>query len=280
MAAPKLNPDSPLNDGLLAWYLAHPAYFDGTVWPDLSGNGHDGSLLQGPSGGVPWDGWDSAAHTSGVASVLFAGSTTNSYRVYVESVGNVIRANSQSNLLTLCAWFRTDAALVRNHIFDIGFYAGRSLTLNVDAVTSGSVRIVYGGQSRDFAGAGVVVGEWTMVAATIDATTGKTEVFLDGVFVGEITIAVPPEWVIAPNPALIGAEAKDRTRGLAGRISDVRIYSRVLPPTEIADYYAESLGGYESVLLPDVPVLSSPHLASHFDPSQLVSSPHLLGSFP
>lgn len=32
--------------------------------------------------------------------------------------------------------------------------------------------------------------------------------------------------------------------------------------------------------LPDGPVLSSPHLANHLDPSQLLSSPHLLGSFP
>lgn len=261
VAAPKLNPASPLNDGLLAWYLAHPAYFGGTVWPDLSGNGNTGTLVNLN----PLTCWVSDGPVSGFGSMDFGGTQD-----YLESPGSAAVLGDAPRTVSL--WARLgpgDDRLLRWGV------SGNGLYYAIEPTSGGVVRVArWGGGVNGTIP--VLDDTWRHIAITYSGA-GVHDIFVDGTHDVQRTDSIALD--TRPGPVFIGLSNPNEDRN-SGRFSDVRIYNRVLSPTEIAAYYTESLGGYKTVLLSDGPVLSSPHATNHLDRSQLLSSPHLLGSFP
>ncbi len=267
VAAPKINPASPLNDGLLAWYLAHPAYFGGAVWPDLSGNGHDGVL---DADGLA-DQWTATSHVGGFGSLDFAGDGANN--IVLAAVPLTFSAG-----LTISAWVN-----VRSNSHDstrVWATASSSRVLELFA-SSTNQRFGFtgpGGVEVVPTFAGFNYGAWYHVTVTVTGLPSMEAIpYVNGVAArSPIGVSLSDASVIG-----IGGTPLSRSRNeFDGPLDDVRIHNRVLSPTEIAAYYAESLGGYKTVLLSDGPVLSSPHAINHLDRSQLLSSPHLLGRFP
>ncbi|MFO1450763.1 MAG: S8 family serine peptidase [Opitutaceae bacterium] len=87
-------------------------------------------------------------------------------------------------------------------------------------------------------------GVWYHVAATYDSTKGLRELphlFLNGLET-EVGAQTPAAGTVdlAPGTGYLGNN-EERTRALAGRLADVRIYGRTLPPEEIAYLARESV---------------------------------------
>jgi len=98
---------------------------------------------------------------------------------------------------------------------------------------------------------GFVLGTWYHVAATMDYSTQTSKLYLNGALVDTKNVNSTPftriiggqlGWYNPLNPGVINPP-------LGGNMDEVRIWSRVRTPTEIATYYNQCLAGNEQGLL-------------------------------
>jgi len=107
------------------------------------------------------------------------------------------------------------------------------------------MRIKAGGTTSELGDSSELLspGQWYFAVGTYDAATGSMKLYLDGVEVASGSHAVGGPVDANPSvPVAIGANGSVE-RFFDGVLDDVRLYDRALSAAEIADLYAEGLGG-------------------------------------
>jgi hypothetical protein len=196
----------------------------GTTWTDLSGNGNNGTLVNGTE-----------YNSGNWGSLTFDG--TNDYvdcgNNSILDVGNNITAN---------AWFYVNSNSSYQPIvskvlsdYSLGWEFANS---------NGFIRLTFRPSSTQVnlsIGGLLVIGNWYMGTMTYDNTTAR--IYLNGVQVGSTTSGGPVT-LNSTQPLQIG------TRGIPsnwynGNIAQVSIYNKALTPQEIQQNYNALKGRFQ-----------------------------------
>jgi len=195
--------------GLVArWELDETA---GTTASDSSGNGYDGTLINGPT-------W-----TAGVDSGALEFDGTNDYVDF----GNPATWPSGTSPRSMCAWARTDT--VASGWRWIAAYGspgtGQAMFIGLNGDS------LYGGGYADdiFRSGFWEVGQWYHIVLTYDGSTAR--LYADGT---EVTSGAK-SWSLILSRAHIGRQVNDAIEFWDGAVDDVRIYDSVLRQSHIED---------------------------------------------
>ena len=193
----------------------------GTTTKDCSGHGRDGTFVSGGAAN-----WSPGKHGNALHVVL------------ADSTGCVSVAGfPELTTFTVAAWINVTSLPTQNSAFVI------DKTLNVNAEgwrvgPSSTNNWVFGvgndsGATNVTSGASVALGSWTHVAATYDPSVPNMAIYLNGT----IDLAKQaPIFIPSQGTLHIGCRA-DNSQVAAhydGLVDEVRIYSRILAPTEIS----------------------------------------------
>ena len=215
----KSGKDNIPTDGLVAYYP-----FNGNA-NDESGNGNHGTVI----GNVELT---TDRH----------GDSNGAYRFFGNPLNYISVPDNESlhfNNFTLSAWVYTDGD-------DYG--SGYLINKGRD-IYDGSYRlgVTYVGAETSYGGSNGVdmampeTGVWHMVTGTVEGNTAK--IYLDGVFVAENTLSYSFSYYNS-DPLTLGMHYYSGVPDywaypLLGVMDDVRIYNRVLSPSEIESLYME-----------------------------------------
>lgn len=212
--------------GLVAFYPCEQA--SGTLLPDSSGKGNDGTLVTG-SGGA--SGYAFAAGKVGNALDLLV-----AHKGYV-TVPSALLANACE--ATVAAWVYLNTETNWQRIFDFGKDTNVYMFLATQNSLTGVLRfaISTAGNSASHeqhidGTAALPTGAWHHVAVVLGAAGGV--LYLDGVQVGanaSMTLR-PADLGIVPN-AYIGKSQFSADPYLDGNVDEFRVYDRALSATEI-----------------------------------------------
>jgi hypothetical protein len=208
--------------GLVGWWPLHEN--SGSTARDLSGNGNHGTLNGGVTQGV--------AGKGGLTSYSFDGNDD-----YVDISG----AYGAKNLgFTISAWaYRTDSLSSDRNVLS-GEESGQRV---IGIGGKSSSEIAFGAYDGDGHGISTSMDKysWHHILGTVKSN-GEMEFFVNGQSVGTNSTSQlsnnTPEWYIG------SADRADSPGYWPGRISDVRIYDRVLSKQEIQTLYDWGSGDY------------------------------------
>ncbi|HEY1570466.1 MAG TPA: LamG-like jellyroll fold domain-containing protein [Pseudonocardiaceae bacterium] len=142
------------------------------------------------------------------------------------SVSTWVKLNNLTNFYT---------AVAQAGANDAAFYLQYNHTTNSWSFVMTAADAAGTAQFAAHAVAAPTVGAWTNLIATFDATSGAMVLYVNGVPAGTATRTATP-WN-APGPLTIGAVALTGgavSNNVAGDVSDVQVYDRVLTPVEAA----------------------------------------------
>jgi len=193
--------------------LSYPG--TGTTWTDLSGNGNNGTLTNGPT-----------FSAGNMGSILFDGvdDCVKSFPTQISGVGSK----------TICAFIyptttsRAGICGVRN-IND-----GWVFTINKNA--SGNLTYFHTTGTECQVAAGITTNTWSYVCATYSTSTATIILYRNGVQVGSPTTVVSSIVSSAFN-GVIGDENSTVIWPFKGNMSSVQIYNRALTASEVLQNY-------------------------------------------
>ncbi|MBS2019300.1 MAG: LamG domain-containing protein [Deltaproteobacteria bacterium] len=114
---------------------------------------------------------------------------------------------------------------------------GWNLNVENDGLALFQLGLEPSGQTQVATARALPTGRWLHLAGTFEP--GKAlRIYVDGQEAGAVTTGVPTSMRNSPSPANLGRRG-DGCCGLIGQIDDVRVYTRVLTPAEIADLAAQ-----------------------------------------
>jgi hypothetical protein len=195
----------------------------GTTWRDSSGNGNDGTLVNG----VSYSG------TNG-GSLVFDGSND-----YIDFTSE---PNLNGKSFSAECWFKTtdiSMRLIQNASTGaFGTKAGFQISVTNTTFTNTAVTDSSGNFIRFTSVSAVpyINGEWHNICLTFNTTTGTAELYLDGNFSESGT----DTGLIGANMNGFGLEigrANSNVQHLNGNISVAKIYNRALTAEEILQNY-------------------------------------------
>jgi len=216
----KIGPDINENGLILHLDAANVKSYpgSGTTWTDLSGNGNNGTLTNGPT-----------FNASNMGSIVFDG--TNDY-IYRSSLNNF-----NSSTYTILLWGKFVSVSSSGVLFSLGRSSG-------DADTEAQLyynnsRLVY----WDFAGSiafnfiqssgTLSTNVYQYLGFTKNSTNGTF--YINGYSSGTGTAAFDAN--ISTNDFTIGADIRDSINYINGNISQFLIYNRVLTASEVLQNY-------------------------------------------
>ena len=209
-----------ITNGLVAWYKLDET--SGTTASDSSGNGKNGTLVNGPTWG---------AGMIGGAIVL------DGVDDYILLPTGLMSAVTD---FTVCAWAKLDANNGWNRIFDFGTGTSNYMFLTPSA-GGGPLRYAItttsnGSEQQMDAPSALPIGGWQHVAVTLSGTTGK--LYVNGALVSTNTsMTLNPASLGSTNQNYIG-KSQWGDPLFDGKIDDFRIYNRALSASEISQIYA------------------------------------------
>lgn len=215
---------SPLNRGLVGWWLALPQRMGGGLFCDLLGKNH---------GTITGAGWSSAAGRMGGFGSLKWSANTN---LVALPNTNVAAAGED---FTLASWFNTPGS---NLDIILNNYQGGRTELNF-YTQSGVVKCYYG---ATLTGALTVTANvWNHAALVRTGTT--LQLFLNGVPDSSVASG-SGNWSTTGFTLGNWYNGSAGTSAMAGSIDDARIYRRALSADEIIALYNDSRTGYPQTL--------------------------------
>lgn len=226
-----VNRASPLNRGLVSWWLARGPTVNSSIWRDMAGNynGTFGGSTAAPS-------WTTAeGRVGGNYSVAFDGS--NDY------VGLSL-PSSLAFPYQLSFW-QKPTTLSQNGIW-ISVAAPTTDKIAIGLYNTGNK--IFVGTPATFLGLSgistyLTAGKWQHISVTAgDATAAK--LWIDGI---PVTIASILDYYSAVSDN-IGARNNGATFPFSGVMDDVRIHNRALSSDEVYQVYTDSLTGYQQTL--------------------------------
>jgi hypothetical protein len=189
----------------------------GTTWTDLSGNGNNGTLTNGPT-------YSSADG----GSIVFDGS--NDYAPIGTS-----QFPFGASPGTLSSWVRTNTISASYRwIVSYGQASGsQSRFLGFNGTT-----YYFGGYGNDITASGVPLNTWFNMVGVYDGTNAS--MYINGALVSGPTAK---SWNTVANNAQIGRQT-NASEYWSGNISQVQIYNRALTATEITQNFNALRGRY------------------------------------
>ena len=199
----------------------------GTTWTDLSGNGNNGTLTNGPT----FDGGNNG-------SIVFDG--VNDYVTtgqQLDPVAYGLFADSAS-FWSVSSWFLPDTSnSSQGAITGKGGGTGTSATYVVwETGTTLQVRL-RGGTILTITSS--LPSAWNEVVITWDGLTGRA--YLNGQFINTIAIGVAAKQT---NNFVIGATASGGSTFYKGNVADTKVYNRGLTADEVLQNYSALKGRF------------------------------------
>jgi hypothetical protein len=165
---------------------------------------------------------------------------------------NFSTVSAVTNLATksICFWVYQDAYISQSHIVELWATAGTqsSWVVNLNWTNNGDIMFaeafnndpVNPGEWRTTAGGYALTGGWHHVCITYDRSAAANDplIYADGVAVGTTEIITPAGVANTGTGATvyIGGDGTNYFP-IDGKISDVRVYNRILTPAEVLDMY-------------------------------------------
>lgn len=182
----------------------------GTTWNDLSGNGHNGTLLNGPT--LSLDGIN-----------CFVFDASNDY----VNLGSI----SLTGSISVIAWIKLNAGATFQHIVDS---SDNSWHL---AISNTNRPYLWNGTTWSNSGTQLSYNRWYMIAGTYDTTT--LSYYVDD----SLSYSLSHSDSITTNNVNIG-RWQSGGRYLNGKIGNVFIYNRALSADELARNFNATRGRY------------------------------------
>jgi hypothetical protein len=192
----------------------------GNVWRDLSGNGNDGTLTNGPT-----------FSSANAGSIVFDG----------PSDGVLLPNISPTSGASLNAWFYTDinntnyGAIFANWS-DIG--GGRSYWIGTEINESTAINVFFSGNTLLFKITSLPLNTWTLL--TITHTGSICKAYINGIE----RFSVSSTLATSTNNTSIGYDTTRANYPFKGKIAQATIYNRALTPTEIQQNFNATRGRY------------------------------------
>jgi hypothetical protein len=196
----------------------------GTTWTDLSGNGNNGTLVNG----VGYSG-------DNLGSLVFDGTDD------VVELVNFPQIFSSS--VAMCGWFYFSESNTRDILF--GSY-NNSIGINFEKHTSDRLRLYWHGNTvvDTFSSNNVVSsGAWTYIAIQRNKTAQLIQFYVNGNLVSQPSVSL---FDISNSLTTfrVGRDIRTGTTALSGNISQVSIYNRALTESEIQQNFNSSRHRY------------------------------------
>lgn len=208
-----------ITSGLVFQWKANQS--SGSSVTDSSSNSNDGTLTNMDTS-TAWSTDTPNTNDGNTHSLLFNNTDTNDYVIS----GSVLDSSvTGSNSRTLCGWIKLNTASGIQIAFN---YGSQVVGQKFGIFTDGSHWNFWGYGSSDFATTAAPDTNWHNHCVTYNGTT--VTYYLDGSSIGSTTRALNT----GTTTFLIGQrDSSDLSQPLRGRVDDLRLYSRVLSPTEI-----------------------------------------------
>jgi hypothetical protein len=236
-----VNRQSPLNSGLISWWLVLPQGGKGSTWRDIYGNYH-GTFVNSPD-------WSGATGRHGAWGAI---DIATDDRVDCGDIGEMDGAANFS----ATAWVYHHTALNFGTVFGKRNTNATRIELLRNGVTNDILAALdngtAGGGNATGASATYTTGRWLHVALTFDGAgatdADKVKIYIDALpetlsFSG----AMQTTLVSTTTSFCIGART-DGTQEIDGKIDDVRIWSRTLSPADVTAIFLDSRMGYQTTL--------------------------------
>jgi hypothetical protein len=217
---------SPLNRGLVGWWLALPQRMGGGRFLDLCQPGNHGTL----NGGLTWQ--SAAGRPGGFGSLKWSANTD-----YVPLPNMDVGKSAED--FTLAAWFVTPGT---SSDIILDNYQGGANEISLYA-QSGVIKCYYGGTLTGVLT--VTANIWNHAALVRTGTT--LQLFLNGVGDSSV-VSGSGNWSSAGFTLGNFYNGTAGTSAMAGSIDDARIYRRSLSASEITALYNDSRTGYQQTL--------------------------------
>jgi len=217
--------------------IAHYTFDDGDA-NDSSGNGHDGTLLQGDANTSIGFVYDAVRDSNVLDCNNPVGHTDNS--VVDCSTGSWV--DDIQSTITTTGWTKVDTIHTTNYMMTKG---GR---YQMTFVPDGRLRFYIQGSTPNtqYGTSSILDSQWHHIACTYDATATERKIYIDG----ELETTENPTGVIGTDTQnlVIGGRisATYTGRGWNGLISDFRLYDNVLSHAEVRKL-AENYKAYDPV---------------------------------
>ena len=228
-----------ITSNLISWWKFDDG--SGTTAIDSSGNGHSGTLTNGPTwtagnigGAISFDGVDDVISFGVMSSTQGQSHMTWAFWVYATTfVGNnsFFVGNGNPNMATEMAWAVSNAPTSwHGTTRDIGMYVNSDLTNNDTACFTSSQPLINA--------------QWNHVVVVFDGTlTGnenRLKFYVNGSALSlateDCTGTIPTSTLKSSAAVTVGNSA-DNARAFNGVIDEVRIYSRSLSSTDVTELY-------------------------------------------
>jgi beta-xylosidase len=222
----------------------------GAVARDSSGNGYDGTYNRTPA-------W--TAGVEGGAVSLSGGASTSTTAPYVTIPNGVLKG---ANSVTVSLWAKWNASTTVNQwLYGLGPDSTKYLFTGprngsgvlVSAITTGSWSSEFGMRNA----AALPGGSWQHLAVTVDSSTQKAVMYLNGAAVATATgVTVKPSDLYDATKTYsgyVGRSLYSADPYFAGSIDDFRIYDAALSPAEILELAGKSTS-VAAVTLPQLKV--------------------------
>jgi len=196
----------------------------GTVASDFTGNGWNGTLVNGPT-------WVAGKYGNAV--------NLDGSNDYVSLPTGIM---STLDRCTVCAWVKLDANNGWNRIFDFGSGTGVNMFLTPNC-SSGAIRFAIkyggGGEQQINTSSTMPTGSWQHIAITLSGAVGV--MYLNGVEVGRsTTLTLKPSGMGSTTQNWLG-RSQYSDPYYDGLIDDFRIYNGALSAEQIMQVYNNTL---------------------------------------
>lgn len=195
--------------------LSYPG--SGATWTDLSGNGNDGTLTNGPT----------YSNVNG-GSIVF--DRTDDYISSFPSPISVMGSR------TVSCFFRTNTTVRTGLISTRTAVDAKGWVLTVNRNTAGNLTYFHTGGSALEVPAGISTNIWYNAVVSYNEATATVVLYLNGVQIGNPLTSFS---AISPSSfnGTIGAEDQNFNTKFGGNISVVQVYNRALSAAEVAQNF-------------------------------------------
>jgi hypothetical protein len=190
----------------------------GTTWTDLSGNGNNGTLVNGPTfdganlGSISFDGVNDYVNGPSISSTFTGNMTAEAWIKVTASPGDWVRVVGTGN---------SNGASI-NRTFGLWYSVDRRLLWQRYGATDPSIHPTLPTLSLN---------TWHHVVATTSGTSHA--LYLDTISIGTATATGP--WPVSNQAVTIGFAGFHTYT--TSNISNVRLYNRALTPNEILQHF-------------------------------------------
>ena len=156
------------------------------------------------------------------------------------------------NQFSISVWANTTGGTGAQTIFGKGGTntSAENASIEFELIGEGSKARLRVSNGVDFvaaSGNGLSPGVWYHLVGTYGGTIGKVEMYVNGTKTGEntnVSVTAPNDSVAVAGVA-IGKDGKKSGDNFRGSLDDLRVYNRVLTPSEIKDLYAGAVAAAE-----------------------------------